>query len=556
MRWTVGLLVVGLLSAACGRTTKDGAPLTEPPTQGGTGSGGTSGSAVSGSAGAAGTPGAAGEESCVSPAKLAPSGRRPLGQAELRNELALFGEPLAALPLPRRFSRIYESGERDLSSPFLLEYEKFVAGLAERVTSDPKKLGALLDCDVSTDVPTCTARLLDFVANRLYRGLAEPAALEQLERVFEKGQQPSGFVSGARAVLEAALVASEFLYHVEVGRPVDEVAATRYQLTDLELASRLSFLLWGTGPDDELLGRARAGRLSQPDELAAEAQRLLGDARAEVGIARFYRELFGIDEGRRFDDDSGVPPDVLELMDRELSSFVWHATVDEGKGDVQSLVEPLTWVNGPLARYYGWPGVEGDALRPFALDETRYAGLLTLPAWLTRASGPSSTRPSVRGWWVARALLCHPLPPEPEGVKPVPSPPGMTKREWLAEHAAIPSCAGCHAIVDPPGLALEHLDPLGRYREDDQGLTIDTSNLPYDGVRGLAGEVVRESEERSCLTLNWMRFAVGFAALQDDDDDECPSELEHLAAETRSVPEMLIALTGTEAFRYRSAPLK
>jgi Protein of unknown function (DUF1592)/Protein of unknown function (DUF1588) len=553
MRWTVGLLVVGLLSAACGRTTKDGVPLAETPAQGGTGSGGTSGSAVSGSAGAAGTTGAAGAASCVSPARLAPSGRRPLGQAELRNELALFGEPLGELPLPRPLSRIYDLEERDFYSTFLVEYEKFVASLAERVTSDPKRLGALLNCDVPTDVPTCTAHLLDFVANRLYRGLAEPAALEQVGRVLEEGQESSGFPSGAKAVLETALRAREFLYHVEVGRPMDEAGATRFQLTDLELASRLSFLLWGTGPDDELLGRARAGRLSQPDELATEAQRLLRDARAQAGIARFYRELLGIDEGRRFDDDSGVPPDVLELMDREFSSFVWHATVDEGKGDVESLVEPLTWVNGPLARYYGWPGVEGDALRPFALDETRYAGLLTMPAWVTRASGPSSTHPSVRGWWVARGLLCHPIPPEPEGVKPAPSPPGITKREWLSQHAAAAVCAGCHLFVDPPGLALEHLDPLGRYRDDDQGLTIDTSNLPYDGVRGLAGEVVQASEEQSCLMLNWMRFALGFAALLSEDND-CPSELEHLAAKTRSVPEVLIALTGTEAFRYRAAP--
>jgi hypothetical protein len=491
---------------------------------------------------------------------------RPLGQAELRNELSVFADPLADLELPARFSRIYDLYDRaldsdvfELDTAFLTKHAAFVAGLTERVTSDATRLGELLGCDVASDAEGCKARLFDFVMDRLFRGLADDAKAATLAAVFDEAEQRSaGFQGGAKAVLEAALQAPEFLYHSELGRPVKDAGVDKLALTDVELASSLSFLLWGSGPDAELLRTARAGDLSEPAELAAAARRLLADPRAERGVGRFYRELLGIDEGRRFDADSGVAPDLLALMDREFSSFVGHATLDPGKGDVASLLEPVSWVNRTLADYYGWSGVAGDAFQPVRLDATRYAGLLTLPAWLTRASGPGTTHPSVRGWWVARGLLCRSVPAEPEGVNEPAGPPGVTERQRLAEHGANALCAGCHQSVDPPGLALEHFDALGRYREDDDGLTIDTSELPtfdghdsFDGLRGLADQVVAASDGRFCLAQQWTRFALGPAALEGSGSD-CPTELEELTARGLSVPELLVALVQTEAFRFRA----
>ncbi|HEX2877329.1 MAG TPA: DUF1592 domain-containing protein [Polyangiaceae bacterium] len=560
----VGLVLAAVLAAACGRTNKD----TSNPdalAQAGAGAGvGTAGH--SGTTADAGTGSVGGFAPCTVSATLAPAGLRPLGQAELRNELAALGEPLTGMELPARFSRIYQlvdlgsnSQQPDLDSGFLQKHATFVAGLAERVTADAERLGQLLSCDVAGDAVLCTAHLFDFVMERLLRGLADEGRRAQLEAVFAEEEQLSGFQGGARALLGAALQAPEFLHHVELGRPVKEDGVAKMRLTDLELASRLSFLFWGSGPDAELLQVARAGRLSEPSELAAAAQRLLNDPRAELGIARFYRELLGIDEGRRFDADSGVAPDVLVSMDREFSRFVWHATLDEGKGDAASLVEPVSWVNGELADYYGWAGVEGDAFRAVELDPTRYAGLLTLPAWLTRASGPSFTHPSVRGWWVARGLLCASVPPEPEGVAQSAGPPNLTERQRLAVHSSQPACVACHRVVDPPGLALEHFDAVGRYREDDDGLVIDTSDLPalndagsFDGARGLADQVLAASTERFCLTQQWIRFALGAALLDEGGGYECPSELELLSSRAQSVPELLVALSQTEAFRYRA----
>jgi hypothetical protein len=323
------------------------------------------------------------------------------------------------------------------------------------------------------------------------------------------------------------------------------------------MASRLSFLLWGRGPDAELLRLARDGRLSEPSDIAKAARLLLGDPRSEVGVARFYRELLGIDEGRRFDAEAGVLPEVQALMDREFSSFVWHATVDPGKGDAASLVEPLSWTNQELANYYEWTGIKGSAFQKIQLDPTRYAGVLTLPAWLTRSSGPTSTHPSVRGWWVARGLLCNSVPPEPEGVIQNDGPPDLTERERLAIHTSNPACVSCHRVSDPPGLALEHFDSLGRYREDDDGLTIDTSDLPtwdgggsFDGVQGLGEQVVAAAAERSCLARQWVQFALGAGAM-DAPAPDCTTELRQLTSQDLPVPALLVALTQTEAFRFR-----
>lgn len=561
----VGLSLAVVLAAACGRTSKDGSG---PDVHAGAGTGaGVAGlSGTAGTAGPAGTGSVGGSATCTTSPTLAPAGMRPLGQAELRNELAALGEPLTGMALPGRFSRIYQlvdlgsdSEQPDLDSAFLEKHATFVVALAERVTADADRLGELLSCDVTGDAALCTAHLFDFVMDRLLRGLADEARRAQLQAAFAEGEQLfGGFSGGARAVLGAALQAPEFLHHVELGRLVNEEGVAKAKLTDLELASRLSFLFWGSGPDAELLELARAGRLSEPAELATVARRLLNDPRSELGIARFYRELLGIDEGRRFDADPGVPSEVLALMDREFSSFVWHATLDEGKGDAAALVEPVTWVNGELAGYYGWSGIEGEAFRAVDLDPTRYAGLLTLPAWVTRASGPSFTHPSVRGWWAARGLLCTSIPPEPEGVAQAAGPPNLTERQRLAAHNTNPACAGCHQIVDPPGLALEHFDALGRYREDDDGLAIDTTELPalfggsFDGVQGLAEQVLRASGERDCLAQQWVRFAVGAAPLDEGGDVECSTKLIQLTASARSVPELLIELTQTEEFRYRA----
>jgi hypothetical protein len=324
------------------------------------------------------------------------------------------------------------------------------------------------------------------------------------------------------------------------------------------MASRLSFLFWDRGPDDQLLALAQQpGALHDPAELERQARRLLASPGANSVVRRFYRELMEGHGGVVF--DSEVPEfdkSILALMDEEFGTFVDHATFD-APHDFDALFEPVTWVNGPLATFYGFPGVEGQGFQPVQLDPGTYAGLLTSPAWLTRASVPRFTNPSLRGWVIARALRCLDIPPEPPGVRiPEPTMPGMTSRGRAAVHAESPACAGCHAYIDPLGFGLEHFDATGRYRDTENELPIDaTGSLPPDGVAfngaGELAQLMRSTEDtRNCFVTQWSRFAFGRAQ---EEANECTrTTLRDQFSANDDVLELLVNLTQSTSFRFRA----
>ena len=484
---------------------------------------------------------------------------RALGESALTNELAQFGLPLDGEVFPEPSSLIYDEQEWEASLAFVAGHADFVNGLAKRVTADAAGLGTLLGCDVEAAPRKCQGKLFEFVAARLFRGLPSPETTADLQRVFDTGEKLGGdFQSGARAVFEVALQSPEFLYRPELGRPVEGRAADWSQPTDVEMASRLSFLLWDRGPDDELLTAAAQGGLTDPADIEAQARRMVADERARGGVRRFYRELLRATRVPFLDGATALTPGVLALMDQEFASFVEHATFD-GPGDFAALFAPTSWVNGPLASYYGLPDVKGDAFRAVELDPARYAGILTQPAWLVRASSPTFTSPSRRGWIASGAFLCQVVPPEPPGVDvnlpPPASPPPTTTRERLAEHTVNPICAGCHQMMDPLGLALEHIDSSGRYRETEDGHSIDTSGHwapdgpPFAGVVELGALLAKDSTARSCFVTQWTRFA--FGRYEEEHNDCTRTELQEQFASEQNVPELMIALTQTESFRFR-----
>lgn len=550
-RLTVVVAVVALV--ACGQVSKrnDSKP-----------SGG--GAAASGGGGGSGSTGGTGE--IVEPPECPLSSPpevplRALGESELKNELALFGQPLDGEVFPEPHSLIYdEEHALDATSQFVAGHADFVHGLAKSVTDDAAGLGNLLGCDVVAAPAKCQAKLFDFVIARLFRGRQSMETVPELQQVFDSGQQLGGnFQSGARAVLEVALQSPEFLYRPELGRPVQdrsvERAADWSQPTDVEMASRLSFLLWDRGPDDELLAAAAEGGLTEPADIEAQARRMLADERARAGVVHFYRDLMRITRDPYLQRQ--VPEftsDIVALMDQEFASFVDHATF-EGPGDFQALFAPTTWVNGPLASYYGLSGVKGEAFQAVDLDPKNYAGILTQPAWLTRVSSPGFTNPSRRGWVAVGAFLCQDVPPEPPGVNnPDPTPPGMTTRERLTQHVS-PACAACHHFIDPPGFALEHIDSTGRYRETEHGFAIDTSGHwapdgpPFDGAVELGALLAGDQLARDCYVSQWARFAFGRA---EELRNSCArSQLVELFSENQNVVELLVALTQTESFRFR-----
>lgn len=485
---------------------------------------------------------------------------RALREAQLTNELEVFGESLDGEVFPEATSLFQPGSEPPADLRFVRGHNEFVADLARRVVTNTDGLGKLLGCKVApAPAADCEERLLDFVIRRLFRGRQDQATLVELEQVFDRGEELGGdFQSGARAVLEVALQSPEFLYRVEQGQAAADREAPWGQPTDLEMASRLSFLFWDRGPDDELLALAeRPGSLSEPTELEAQARRLLADERSRGPVRRFYRELMQGPRSLHFDPE--VPEfdaNVLALMDQEFGAFVEHATFDS-PGNLGALFEPVTWVNGPLASFYGWPGIEGDAFQRVPLPAGSFAGLLTQAAWLSRASFPRFTNPSARGWVIDRALRCQDIPPEPADIRvPEPTMPGMTSRGRAAAHAANPACAACHGPIDALGFALEHFDATGRYRETENGLPIDASGtLPpggetFDGAGSLADVLLEREDTRDCFVTQWSRFAFG---RDEESADECTrATLREQFAANDNVQELLVALTQTKSFRFRT----
>jgi hypothetical protein len=324
------------------------------------------------------------------------------------------------------------------------------------------------------------------------------------------------------------------------------------------MASRLSFLFWDRGPDDELLALAQQpGALLDELMIEKQARRLLADPRASSVVGRFYRELMNGRGTLTFDPE--VPTfdeNVLALMDEEFTTFVNHATFDASH-DFASLFAPVTWVNGPLASFYGLSGVEGEVFQYAKLEPGKHAGILTSPAWLTRASYPRFTNPSRRGWVIARALRCQDIPPEPVDVRvPEPTMPGMTSRGRAAAHAVNPACAACHSPIDPLGFALEHFDATGRFRETENGLPIDASGrLPpdgpaFDGAGPLALALLDDPETRGCFARQWARFAFGRVP---EGGNECTDAWVRDQFEIDdNLLELLVNLSRSYAFRFRT----
>ncbi len=486
---------------------------------------------------------------------------RLLADYELTNEL----EQVEASPDPEaRFptqSRLFTNGDVEpATSVFVGSQSDLAHRVAQQLAGDPARLKLLIGCDVE-DEKACRSALIDFVLRRLFRGLASAETEAELDALFEQGQTLGGdFASGIRAVLEVALQSPEFLYRFELGRPAADRDPTWTEPTDFELASRLSFLFWDGGPDDVLLRAAEAGQLSDPDLLAEHARRMLEDPRATRAVARFYRELTGAKPPYSFDTklNPDFTPAVYELMRSELDQFVVDATFS-GAGDYRALFAPVTWLNGPLADFYGYPSLSGAEFRRVDQDPARYAGLLSMGAWLSSARS-TWTSPTLRGFAVARGFSCRDIPPPPPTVPgTLPEPDGtLTTRERLEQHVVNPACAACHHLMDPIGFGLEHFDAAGRWRDTENNLPIDASGMvtldegevAFDGAPGLGEALIDSSGTRDCYVTQWQRFAFGRTEAE---ANQCShSELrDAFLASGENVQALMVALTQTESFRYR-----
>jgi len=314
-------------------------------------------------------------------------------------------------------------------------------------------------------------------------------------------------------------------------------------------------------PDTELLDAAEAGALDTPEEVATQAERLLEDDRGARVVKNFYyqwMQLSGLATLER--PDSDLTPEVAALLRAETETFA-DEVVRLGDGSWSTLLTaPWSYMNGSLAAFYGVDGPAGAEMEKVSLDPDRYGGFMTQASMMALLAHPGQPSPVLRGKFVREQLLCAPTPPPPDNVDTTPpaTDPNATAREKLEQKTSVEPCSSCHSLLNPPGFAFEHFDELGRWRDDDSGLPIDsTGNLLSTDVDGAFEdhkallEMLDSSEQvRQCVVLQWFRYAHG---RDRTDADACTTgQLEALFAETGGdIRALLIGLTQTPAFLYR-----
>jgi hypothetical protein len=389
--------------------------------------------------------------------------------------------------------------------------------------------------------------------------------LDRLMDFYERGRAAGSFERGVAKAVEAILASPQFLFRVE-GVPSGSAGRT-YQIADLDLASRLSFFLWGTGPDSTLLTLAAQGRLSAPGALDGQVTRMLKDARADAFATRFGSQWLRLQDLERVFPDPILYPyydqTLAEALRRETELFV-----DSLRQDDRSLLDLLTadytFVNERLARHYGIPNITGSAFQRVTVPEYR-RGILGHGSVLTMTSIADRTSPVQRGKWVLEVLLGSPPPPPPPNVpaleetKSAAGTRVLSVRERMEEHRANPACRSCHRVIDPLGLALENFDVTGRWRVKDGDAPVDASGELYDGtaMNGPAGIRAALVKHQDTFVLsfaeNLMTYALG-RRMEPGDMPMVRRVVREAAARDYRISAFLRAVVASPSFQSNRVP--
>jgi mono/diheme cytochrome c family protein len=368
----------------------------------------------------------------------------------------------------------------------------------------------------------CARTILSTLARRAYRRPVADTDVEPLLAFYREGRDSGGFDAGIERALRRLLVSPEFLFRVERD-PAGAIAGRAYPVDDVALASRLSFFLWSSIPDDELLGLAERGRLSDPQVLTQQAERLLADPRAAAFVTSFAGQwLFLRNLAATVPVQSLFPDfdDTLRQAFRTETEMFFESIVREDRSALDLLRADYTFLNERLARHYGVANVKGSHFRrvPLPEDSVR-AGLLGHGSILTVTSYPDRTSPVVRGKWILENLLGTPPPPPIPNVGELRPTDGagvvLSMRERMEQHRRNPVCASCHSMMDPLGLSLENFDAVGRWRTLGESATrIDASGILPDGTRfegpdGLRSALLQSDRFVPTVTEKLLTYALG-----------------------------------------------
>jgi mono/diheme cytochrome c family protein len=370
----------------------------------------------------------------------------------------------------------------------------------------------------------CAESIIRRLGTEAYRRSLTDEDVADLMRFYEEGRAEGGFETGVRTAIQAILASPHFLFRMEEPTGVSDVPGA-VRLSQIDLASRLSYFLWATPPDEELRTVAEEGRLLDDGVLRSQVERMLADPRAEALGSRFAAQWL------RLPDIEKVHPDALMFsnFDEQLAELMVHETelffneLVENDGSLMELLHAdYTYVNERLAQHYGIDGVAGEHFRRVAYPSDERRGVLGHGSILTLTSHATRTSPVLRGKWIMEVLLGSPPPPPPPNVPELEATEEgaeggktLTVKELMAMHRANPSCASCHNVIDPIGLALEHFDVTGRYRIKDRRALVDASGTLYDGsALNSATDLIEALEARPepfvrTFTENLMAYALG-----------------------------------------------
>lgn len=429
------------------------------------------------------------------------------------------------------------------------------------------RMSTLSPCNLDTGGTACATQFVTEFGKRAFRRPLDQAEIDRYLSLYTLGSQGATAADGFELVLEGMLQSPAFLYHTDIGTAP---SSTPVLLGGYELASRLSYFLWNSMPDDALYALADNGTLTSAAVLTSEVERLLADDRSGSTVGLFHRQWLGI---------SDLPTkirdvEMFELWSPELGAAMLEETtrfsdyvVREADGLLGTLfTSNLAFPTGDLFQLYEVTQPQGYvAGTPVPLDATRRAGILTQAAFLANNAHNDQTSPVARGMFVRENILCQPLEDPPADVNTTPPPvtPATSTRERFAQHVLDTRCAGCHSMMDPIGLGFEHYDPIGSWREmdglgdvDATGEFVDAApdlDGPFNGGVELASKLAGSRQVRTCAGLQWFRFSMG---RMESVADACSVKTirDGFEASGGNVRSLLVQIAQSDAFRHvRSA---
>ncbi len=433
-------------------------------------------------------------------------------------------------------------------------------------TPSRRKIFACRPVGDEDEIP-CARRIISALARQAFRRPVTPNDLEPLLGFYQRGRNDANFETGIRTAIQAIIASPEFVFRFE-RTPAGVAPGTNYRITDLELASRLSYFLWSSAPDDQLVSIASEGKLREPAVLEKQVRRMLADPKSEALATNFAGEWLHLQNLKDAVPDLFLFPDfdrgLAQSMRRE-TELLFDNIMREDRSITELLTANYTFVDERLAKHYGIPNVLGNRFRKVPVTDPNRYGLLGHAGILTLTSTAIRTSPVQRGKYVMEVLLGTPPPPAPPNVPALPEnaelrtahvAKPLSVRERMEQHRSNPACAGCHKLMDPIGFSLENFDAVGVWRTRDSGFAIDPKGQMFDGAKldgpvGLRQALMNHADSFiGTFTENLLAYGVG--RVTDYTDMPVVRTIEHEAARNDDrFSSFVLGVVKSPAFQMR-----